>query len=762
LISSGVSKGAERALRNFSVFVYTYMERSRDPEEFLLDLKRMSFDFRILWLELPASEEIGRWEGKHLFVVRLTRAMIRLGVSSEIPLAWSQLSMVGRALPLPSGEIISSSLRKHREDMTSLFHTPPEVLEEISQFCCDFSKRNLRGFVEEPPFQLLSLSTTACLEKTRREGGQLAWAREALYEDDPSWSEPDRPAGVLLQEFSDLISDGKVVAKALSCVRDPQFSLRSHVGVVEERGLKARIVTKSQASVLVLGHLARQRLLRGLKEAPECRGALMDSPCSDLINRIRGCSGDVISSDLRAASDLIPRDVANAMVEGLSLSGKFSPAEVLGLRLCTQDHGLTYEGSDEVIPQVRGILMGLPTTWVLLSLLHLYWWRDAIRANLRYRSGLIGRAVICGDDLLAVAPPSVIDRYERNILRCGGELSPGKHSRTSYRGVFLEMLFEFPSAGLRPMVVKTTDSWHIGSRKQAKLHVERVVELRPIQVDPVRKGVIPLKGFFDSGPAHPTKKLVHSLPDWVVAGEVSESLRLEGHKPYQINTMVRVAFPKAVHLLRMHRIPPYLPRFLGGGGLVHPRGDDVKVNRLASRGFRRALASLLTDDSPGRDPKVLGRVWTMVLKRYTSWASQALDELLSTVKHHKGDLPPVSGGPWFDCGIDFDEVCISRVSQRLQLVMGLEELPVRLGSVAPSLSSRIKTLGERWKSAEPWSKSLAQTRERFGVIVKSSRVWLPPSEDPTRLGTFGVSFWKDSKPTCQLRRLVIDAMALPL
>lgn len=63
--------------------------------------------------------------------------------------------------------------------------------------------------------------------------------------------------------------------------------------------------------------------------------------------------------------------------------------------------------------------MGLPTTWTLLSLLHLYWLRKAV-------GGKEKRGVICGDDLLALFTSLELKSYRDSVLSTGGKLHPLK------------------------------------------------------------------------------------------------------------------------------------------------------------------------------------------------------------------------------------------------------------------------------------------------------------------------------------------------
>jgi hypothetical protein len=81
--------------------------------------------------------------------------------------------------------------------------------------------------------------------------------------------------------------------------------------------------------------------------------------------------------------------------------------------------------------------MGLPTTWFLLSLVHLFWVEEATLASPEFRKS----AAVCGDDLEAFWPDLVIDRYHMVLNQCGGKISVGKHFVLSRAGCFTEKLF---------------------------------------------------------------------------------------------------------------------------------------------------------------------------------------------------------------------------------------------------------------------------------------------------------------------------------
>lgn len=106
--------------------------------------------------------------------------------------------------------------------------------------------------------------------------------------------------------------------------------------------------------------------------------------------------------------------------------------------------------------------MGLPLTWVTLSLLHMYWiseaekkWSDTvlgrrdedggweIEPNRDHTGKYTGKQNyrICGDDLIAVWDSGFIDHYENEVRGHGGKFSVGKHYRSSDYGVFTEEIF---------------------------------------------------------------------------------------------------------------------------------------------------------------------------------------------------------------------------------------------------------------------------------------------------------------------------------
>lgn len=204
----------------------------------------------------------------------------------------------------------------------------------------------------------------------------------------------------------------------------------AQVATLPERGMKCRVVTKSPAALVTLGDKLRKILFRSLRrdrriadslegnhevaierafqraldhhqldsqlqrQSSGLRGAVYGKRGWSWNERVSGLSKQrtsVLSSDLTAASDLLPLDLVSALVEGFiegSALGKeedqTAPFLASLFRVLTGPQYVTWESGPykenlEHEWTKRGILMGLPTTWFLLNLTHLFWIEESSR-----------------------------------------------------------------------------------------------------------------------------------------------------------------------------------------------------------------------------------------------------------------------------------------------------------------------------------------------------------------------------------------------
>jgi len=368
----------------------------------------------------------------------------------------AQTSFIARALPVGTDETASANMAAHREALTSEWSTSGDLLRRIREWSKRWSRRFLGdpNRASSPGIPTLS----SCAESTKGRGGLRGYVtRLGVHEKAVALTSSitDLPP----QDVATLLQDASLLCHGYDHLE--RDSVPPHrVIPVKERGLKVRIVTSPSAGYSLLGHVVRKRLLGGLRRDPAAQSTLIGIKDEDVFAYFKGASSDcVTSTDLKSATDLLPLDLISALVDGLQDGGKFPPWEIEALRRLSGPQDLIYPGETLPVRTRRGILMGLPTSWALLSLVHLFWWNEAtVQAATERRVKLksafaANRFIICGDDGLACTWREVSSGYLTLVRACGGESSPGKHftavGAKRPRAVFLERLYEFSTDGGR-------------------------------------------------------------------------------------------------------------------------------------------------------------------------------------------------------------------------------------------------------------------------------------------------------------------------
>lgn len=381
-----------------------------------------------------------------------TRWVSHLGTRED-----AQLSFVGRALPVAPRESCVAALRQHITDLTTPFTTPQEHLNACRAFVSSWARRKL--FKVSAPLGLPDWpNNSACIESPLSKGGAYHWvlsqsAEYPLPFEFPFDGEGARAAtdarltGWALDQFRTARSQGFKGPDGSTLTASPP----AKAVCLAERGLKTRVVTVSPSYLQTLGFCIGGRLRQALKRTPEAFAPLSGAKDEEILGHFTGCEATVISTDLTRASDLLPLDLCQAVVDGLEDSGRFSELELELLRVLTGPQHLFYPDLGVSRESCRGILMGLPTTWSILSLIHLYWVDVGRRASRLAVHSARTRGLICGDDALLALNGAGASAYAECVRACGGEVSAGKHYESREgpvrRAVFLERLFEFTVTG---------------------------------------------------------------------------------------------------------------------------------------------------------------------------------------------------------------------------------------------------------------------------------------------------------------------------
>jgi hypothetical protein len=477
------------------------------------------------------------------------------------PKGLDQFAHIGRALPAGDERVKQRVLENHKLLLTTPHDTPADLLSFAHHFAVRFAKRRL----DRAPDEFLTSSPAAVLNRGRKAGG----AREEIHQDWWSWlvqtnsvppgvedlleAVPSQEVTIALNEAAD-----SAVARA-AAVKLTATIPRNRVCTVPERGWKQRVVTAPTSEAAVAGTVLNRALFMGLRKEPRCALAIRGRRREAVERATRSGiapSSVVVSTDMSTASDGLPLDLVQAIVEGL-IRGWESLPDVWAnaLRVLTGPQALVYPCGAEVISS-RGLLMGLGPTWPILSIAHLIW--VDYSAHLMDARWIGYRCTaICGDDLIGFWPPRLYAAYQDAVTRSGCTFSKGKMYVHARGGNFTELTFLLKKD---PVTFVPTIRWASG---------------------------IPLKG------------LIRSVPE--ESGQAFESFCTDVPTGLiRARRVIRVLQPGAWRSLRVRGVSPTFPRSLGGAGLPAMTGCPTKVQ--GPRWLRLAIGKLLYGSNPLASP----------------------------------------------------------------------------------------------------------------------------------------------------------------
>jgi len=532
-----------------------------------------------------------------------------------------QLSYIGRALPYGSDAVVAASLETHKATLAERQVTPPMLLEAARSWAAKWAKSKRLDLSQTRPS---AVQESSCLEYSRKEGGFTRGLSDRLYRLDLA------PPDALPKEVAR--SDAQVASRLRASWWTPfQRGFKGNtadakVVPVPERGFKSRTVTRHFSGRVAYLHQFRRCLAAALKRDGRVRETVEGDHRGAIESMVRGLRADgvLLSADLTAASDRLPRDLLTEIVEGLLDVATLPPGVTRDdfIRLSVGAYNLEYPDGSKITTE-QGVLMGLPTTWPLLCLVHLFWVDLSAEApdprGAKMPDSLCRESErICGDDLAAWWRPERVALYEDIARQCGAKFSEGKHLRSSRWGIFTEEIFcirknvkvpqAWSSGRLAPQGQKLRKrllSW----QRAALTYIERELNAHlPCKFAPLlRKQVGLSKPVLSTDFGHwarcfPIRWAVRaprrlpggvnqSLPDWFTVGPATWSVASHSGAWKGVSSVRSAMFPGLGRELAKAGAPPFLPRSLGGGGLTTPRGPALKVGRVASKKWRSALGS---------------------------------------------------------------------------------------------------------------------------------------------------------------------------
>jgi hypothetical protein len=428
--------------------------------------------------------------------------------------------MVGRALPPGDDYVERRAVNKFEEIISS------EFVSDIDPYVL-FKKTKVK---KQKPAELVSFaSASASSGLSRAEGGARWSLYQTVSEIDPAISQRDYRGRMVLASVGNATATGRVPLRVELCADDamrrygnpeifPDDSKEPHrIISVREHGLKVRVLRAAPAVTVAQAHRYRKAYYAELFRHKPTAGPLRGDENDFHVNGAgRGDKRYVYSADFSSASDALAHNVCEEFCRqwDIPLHLIFVPGDK------------------------RGLSMGMPMTWTILSFVHLAIAR-LVDPSESFR--------IKGDDLIAYWTYSMIRYYRKLVKAVGLILNETKTFTGLSRGVFCEepwILLKCPG-GLR--LVKA------------------------------RKGFIPLKWVV---------KQVEFRPDLVWTG-LPTFPELKGRFPLpKVVRLSKMIFGQWIRYAKKLGIDPYAPRALGGLGFP---ALPEKVASIATRRVATAL-----------------------------------------------------------------------------------------------------------------------------------------------------------------------------
>jgi hypothetical protein len=389
-----------------------------------------------------------------------------------------------------------------------------------------------------------------------------------------------------------------------------------------ERGMKYRLATISEAPLVVAGQRLNKRIINLLRNHPSTEYSFSGEKSTPrpirkgvhAFSRLKNL--EFVSTDLTAASDYIPHEIAQAVWKGIwEAIGEEFPKHyetvgyvLLGPMMLAKEYLTDAQERPlwDVVDKMttRGILMGLALTWPVLSILNLFGAEMAMNQyareheefnHLRRNHKAYRPFVICGDDMAAAWPRPVTDLYFNQLEnRLGLKISRKKTYLSPFGFIFVEKLFLVTGT----MEVSSKDRPQKGVKTRLTLmeflppHLqgdEKIsIETVEILPRPLMSAIVLAKQW--------GQKLDEKAPEWKKLPSIHNGEYLNAQKDWQkerIFPIMERIHPKPIRMLRGTQLPLHWPVALGGWGFYG------KQNAPAV--FRKAAAKVLTMSPEKRD-----------------------------------------------------------------------------------------------------------------------------------------------------------------
>jgi hypothetical protein len=495
--------------------------------------------------------------------------------------------------------------------------------------------------------------------------------------------------------------------------------------LLRERGQKIRLATMSPAPLVVAGQRLNKTILTLFKHSKALNYSLLGHSGVPGSIRAAVASGvsdknEFLSTDLSAASDYIPHDVAGAVWEGIwEVLGEGYPPyyhdvghRLLGPQRLEDDMDRRHDvlRGVENKSTTRGILMGLPLTWPVLSILNLLAAKEATSTYSRLTAdncGFLGSkhwttTCVCGDDMGAYWPIPCTQLYFDALESYGLKVNFKKTYRSPNGLIFVEELFKLGSVRQERPSEEESPPPLPGRPQTNQVWLWIEVELRrrgvttrsyqkvAVVTRPRLSAILFAKKFGQKGD--------DVSPLWQILPRVAceqVGLAREPWRQKRVLEVVKRVHRKVITSMEKTGLPLHWPKCLGGWGLPGRQGASTK--------FRKVAASILYGKDPTGTMRTLSRAH--LHGGLPDLVRRPFDRAMDLIENHQQDIETYVRGDGLSEYKDVEEEVLLRVVSFLSRHPDYDKsatAPVStMSSTVARVSRLVKTLGDRWRSAAP-------------------------------------------------------------
>jgi len=506
-----------------------------------------------------------------------------------------------------------------------------------------------------------------------------------------------------------------------------------------ERGQKIRIASISPAAAVAAGQRINKFLLKLLKRT-SIHGYMLNGAHGIPKGLRQGCQRwghekdfEINSMDLSAASDWIPHSVANAVWEAIcDASGNRIPLfyQLLGHKCLGP---MKVQGLPETLNEyngrttTNGILMGLPLTWPILSLLNEYasdracadFLRDNRAQGHRMPNSMFRHPgthrpfAIGGDDFIGAWTKRHTAHYEKRLEKLGLKVNHHKTFKSKVGGVFLEKLFilrdKHVTEEYRPheadTVPQTPTLWAwIEQLFHPSSSTTKVVKRLHLVERPLLSALVSAKNH--------GQRDEEGVPAYLSLPTVLRNEFNACKEPWRRKALL--ALSEKLHSSTYSRwkksdMPIHWPQSLGGWG-VPGKPEAPRLYRKAAaiilNGQRHVQKKLLVNFVTSRAPKNLRRILDKQVDMVTNLPEQLSpsDVIRKDLTHHPLKL----------------REAVSEVTARTLSFYALDpnssNIETRKAAKVATIAGRVRRIIEeacsKWKSVNPWIQPKLQNSTR--------------------------------------------------